>query len=142
MARSRRVKAFRADPVAIAELLQGRATVVPLPEDVSVVRYHVQWETNSAVLMLESASFDEVPEAHVIPIQDLQFRTFPPVNYHALAEMYTSIMTKNQTQAKDHCPHFDAVSKDRYGVFFLNCKACGTFAMTDEAGAHLFGWIK
>ncbi len=77
MAASRRLKAFRIDPIYIAEVLTGRSVPVPLPEGIEIVRYGHDWTTNSAIVIISHDSFEELKEGSEIPIETLMLRLLP-----------------------------------------------------------------
>lgn len=68
MVKHMRLRAYAFDEYAMKEILTGKASIVPFPEGIEIVRYHVQWETNSALMILEHDSWDEVEPGASIPI--------------------------------------------------------------------------
>lgn len=71
MAHSRRLKAFGFDNYAIEAILTGKAVPVPLPEGIEIIRFGLNWETHSAVVIVEHDSFEEVPPGESIPIEQI-----------------------------------------------------------------------
>lgn len=71
MAISRRLRAYKVNAESIADILAGRSEIVPLPQTVEVVRYNIDWQTNSAIIIVSDDSFDETPEGGLIDVRQL-----------------------------------------------------------------------
>jgi hypothetical protein len=68
MPKSMNLRAYAFSEYALESILTGKASVVPFPEGVEVVRYAIQWETNSAVLILEHESWESIEPGTSIPV--------------------------------------------------------------------------
>lgn len=68
MPRSMRLRAYAFDERAMKLILTGKVSIVPFPEGIEIVRYATQWETNSALMILEHENWDEVEPGASIPI--------------------------------------------------------------------------
>ncbi len=77
MAQSRRIKAIRISPYAVADLLTGRVVPFGLPPEIHVERFHVEWQTNSAIIFISDESFPEVDPGQPIEAELLQVRLMP-----------------------------------------------------------------
>jgi hypothetical protein len=70
-----KVRALRFYAGDIINLLSGKFRCVKsIPEDAELVRYGVQWETNSAIVIIKHDSFNEIDESKQIPIADVIIR--------------------------------------------------------------------
>lgn len=72
-----RVKAFRITSQQIIAILTGDIVTLALPQGIELERYAHEWQTKSAILILSHPSWDEVPQGHVIPIEDLECQQVP-----------------------------------------------------------------
>lgn len=68
MAKNMRLRAYAFSEYAMKAILTGKASIVPFPEGIEIVRYATQWETNSALMILEHDNWDEVEPNTSIPI--------------------------------------------------------------------------
>lgn len=60
------------------------------------------------------------------------------IDYKELEQLYN----KHADSKAKSCEHIDAISVDQHGVYHINCKQCGVFGATSEAGARALGWIE
>ena len=90
---SHRVKAFTISPEGVAEILSGQVRPVGLPEGITVERFAVEWETNSAVIIVSHPAWPEVSKGLPIEKQPLMCQKIhrAPLEYKRVEESDASV---------------------------------------------------